>query len=347
MTSHTAFFDTPVIDELALEALPSGRLFKARLNMVTDQLGDFIQIPVLVLKGRKPGRVIGLTAAIHGDELNGTLLIHRLIKRLDPDTLSGTVIAIPVLNIPGFKSQCREYWDGSDLNRLMPGKAVGMAGEVYAYRLMQKVISKLDYLLDFHTASMGRVNSLHVRGDFNHPAAKAMALTFNPSIVINSPKPAVNTKTSGTTLRSAALDLGIPAITIEIGNPSTFQNTLIEQSIQGLLNIFRSFGFVENTVASPDTTQNKLLGSPVICHGSYWLRSEAGGLLEVYPGLTDVLQSGDKIATLRNALGDVIQEYVFTPTNEQGKRGIVVGKAVNPVCLPGSRIVHIGKVQEA
>src|SRR4051812_27548828 len=105
------------------------------LKVSESFLSGGLQIPVTVIRGRNPGPTIFIIAAIHGDEINGTDIVRRLIFDIDHDGLSGTVIAIPVINIPGFLSQSRYLPYHRDLNRFFPGRRRGHNADRIAYRI--------------------------------------------------------------------------------------------------------------------------------------------------------------------------------------------------------------------
>jgi predicted deacylase len=203
----------PTYTELKLKSFAPGSINRLRLLLAYDGLSQPITIPVIVVKGKFEGPVLGITAALHGNELNGIPLIFKLVRELDLDGLSGSVVAIPVLNGPGFLRHQRGFSDGSDLNRLFPGKPNGNSGQFYCHQIMEKVIKFLDYHIDMHTASFGRVNSLYVRADMNNRVTHQMAFLQDPQIIVH------NTAPDGS-LRSAAMKIGIPSITVEIGDPS-------------------------------------------------------------------------------------------------------------------------------
>lgn len=159
-------------------------------------LSDWIKIPIIVARGNyQPNgassllnsedvgqvngdigdKVVGITAALHGNEINGISSIHKLMSELDVNRLSGTVVAIPCLNTPGYLNFKREFSDGKDLNRLFPGKLGGSSSEAYAHIVMTKLIAHFNYLIDLHTASFGRVNSYYVRADMNDPVTAKLA----------------------------------------------------------------------------------------------------------------------------------------------------------------------------
>jgi len=206
--------DYPTVSELVMNKFSPGSVTRLRLMLVHDGMAGAISVPVIVVKGKFEGPVCGITAALHGNELNGIPLIHKLIRELSPENLTGTLVAIPVLNPPGFLRHQRGYFDGADLNRLFPGKPDGNCGQIYCHRIMEKVVKHFDYHIDLHTASFGRINSLYVRADMNNPTTHYMALLQNPQIIVH------NTAPDGS-LRDAAMKRGIPSITVEIGDPSS------------------------------------------------------------------------------------------------------------------------------
>jgi predicted deacylase len=166
------------------------------------------------VQGKYEGPVLGITAALHGNEINGIPLIHQLFRELDVRTLAGTVVAIPVLNTPGFLRHQRGFSDNKDLNTVFPGKPKGNCSQTYCFNLLEKVISKFNYLIDLHTAGYGRANSVAVFLDMNDRIAHQMALLQDPNTMIHS---------SGQdgSLRAAAMKLGISSITVEMGDPSS------------------------------------------------------------------------------------------------------------------------------
>jgi predicted deacylase len=135
----------------------------------------------VILSVMKNRPVVGVTAAVHGNELNGVPCIHRVASQIDVTKLKGTVVAVPCVNVIGYLKFQREYADGRDLNRHFPGKEDGFASQVYCFHLMHKILSQFNYMIDLHTASFGRVNSYYVRADMVTPYAK-----FTPEFYLNS-----------------------------------------------------------------------------------------------------------------------------------------------------------------
>ncbi|MGE0713065.1 MAG: succinylglutamate desuccinylase/aspartoacylase family protein [Planctomycetota bacterium] len=314
------------VDALDLESLERGQVHRLLVSMIENGAGRKVRVPVLAARGRADGPVVGVTAAVHGNELNGIFAIQDLMRRLPMDELRGAVVGVPIVNMPGFLTHQREYRDGKDLNRLMPGKPHGTSSQVYAHRFVERVLRRLEYLIDLHTASFGRVNSLYIRADMTRPETARIARLLRPQIIVH------NEGEDGT-LRAAAEDLGIHAVTVEVGDPQRLQHKLVTTT----------------RVAIRDVLEHlKMLGSdglrsehePVECHRSYWLYTDAGGLLEVLPKVAEPVAKDQEVARLVNDWGDLLRVY------RAPEAGVVVGKSTNPVAYTGSRILHLGIVGE-
>ena len=305
-----------------LEAFPRGRCTRAWVTLAHDALGEPLRVPILVARGEKPGPLLGLTSALHGNEINGIPVVHRLFERLDPQKMKGSVVAVAVVNLPGFTAHTRSFSDGRDLNHIMPGREDGNHSELYTHRLLDRIVRRFDVLVDLHTASFGRVNSLYVRADMTNETAARMSHLVRPQIIAHK-------QASDGTLRGAATALGIPSITVEIGNPQRFQPEYIRSTLVGIRRLLANFGIIARRALVP--------GLPaVVCERSYWIFAPHGGLLEVLPGLTESLEAGQKVARITDIFGDLIEEY------SAPEAGIVIGKSVNPVGMSGARVLHVG-----
>ena len=314
------------ITKLDLNSAPVGAITRYWLPIVKDGMGVPILLPIIVANGHKSGKTIGVTAAVHGNELNGTSVVQRLFKEIDVKTLTGIIVGIPIVNVPSFLRKKRRFLDGVDINHIMPGKENGNVSQVYAWRIINRIIKHFDILLDLHTASNGRVNSYYVRADMDHDIVRKMALLQQAQIIVHNPP-------NDGTLRGAADDLGIPAITMEVGDPNLFQKGVIRDSLTGIRNLLCYIG------ATPGPNTNPEKGDTIICQRSYWIYTDTGGLLTVHPAVTDIVKKDELIATLRNVWGDTIREYL-APEN-----GVVIGKSVSPVNQAGGRILHLGVIK--
>ncbi|TVQ94497.1 MAG: peptidase M14 [Deltaproteobacteria bacterium] len=311
-----------MVESFALDDYAPGTLSRVSLTLVHDGLGRPVRVPMLVARGRHEGPLLGLTAALHGNELNGIPVIHRLMHRLDLRRLHGTVVAVLVSNVPGYHREHRGFAEGSDLNHLFPGEPRGSSPQVYAHRLLDRIVRHFDRLLDLHTASLGRVNSLYVRADMTDPVVARMAYLQRPQIILHNPP-------VDRTLRGAAASLGIPAITVEIGNPQRFHGEFIKSTTVGVRAVLAEMGML--------AARSLDLGpEPLICSRSYWIYTEHGGLLEVHHKIAQPIDEGEPIARMIDVFGDHVATY------HAPEAGVCIGHSVNPVAMTGARILHLG-----
>ncbi len=192
---------------------------------------------------------------------------------------------------------------------------------------MQRVVKHFDYLIDLHTASFGRANSLYIKADLENEITSKMSYLINPQIIVHS-------KGKDGTLRSSAATHGVQAITLEVGNPHLFQKSLIKKSINGINNILAYFKMIS-------MSEKIIKGNPIICSRSFWIYSDFGGILEVTPEVASIVKKDEIIARLTNIYGDIVKEYKSEITNS-----VVIGKSINPVGDAGSRIIHLGVITE-
>lgn len=314
----------PSRTQLDIDGFPRGTVQEIWLEVYYDGLGQPVHIPVVIARGSRDGPVAGITAAVHGNEVNGTRAIHRFLSSIDPSRLRGDVVAVPVVNVSAYLLRQRRTDDGQDLNHLFPGRCDGREAEVLAHRVFTRVVEKVDFLIDLHTASFGRINSLYVRADLESESTARMAYLQRPQIIVH------NAPSDGT-LRGAAAAVGIPAITVEIGNPARVQRELVQRAVVGLRAVLSARGMLPRR-------QRARLGEPILCCRSEWVRTDHGGLLEVLPGLATMVEKGEVIARMYDAFGHVAREYVAPFT------GVVIGRSVDPVADTGARILHLGEV---
>lgn len=314
------------IKQLDINQIQEPGMYRFWLELASDGMGQPIEIPILIAKGIEDGPIVGLTAAIHGNELNGIPVIQRLFRELDIEQMKGIVVGIPIVNAPSLLRKRRRFLDGTDLNHIMPGKENGTVSQIYAWRFVDKVLNQFDYLVDLHTASNGRVNSYYIRADMSDEVVRKMALLQNAQIIVNNPP-------NDNTLRGTAGELDIPAITLEVGDPNMFQKGMIRDGMTGIHNLLSWLNVTDFEIEENDS-------DTVLCKRSYWIYTDEGGMLQVYPKVTQMVEKGERIATLRNVFGDIIKEY-FAPED-----GVVIGKSTSPVNQTGGRILHLGIIKK-
>jgi predicted deacylase len=277
--------------------------------------------PVLVVNGKDPGPVVCVTAAIHGDELNGIEMVRRIMHELDPDELAGAVIGVPIVNLQGFRRGSRYLPDRRDLNRYFPGNPQGSSASRIAYSFFEDIIRQCDTLVDLHTGSFYRTNLPQLRADLRNRGVRKLSEGFGGMVVLHS-EPAVGT------LRRAATDAGIPTVTLEAGEPLRLQSDKVSEGVSGILALLGAMDMIERV---------QLLGQarPVIYQSS-WIRADHGGILFSLVRLGQVVGPGDVLGTITDPI-----------TNEQNliyasSRGRVLGMAVNQVVMPGFAAFRLG-----
>src|SRR5262249_42379040 len=111
-----------------------------------------LTIPVAVVNGARQGPVLAIVAGSHGTEYASIIAVERLIRDLDPKSISGTVILVPLVNIPSFEQKIAHVnpVDGKSMNRFYPGKADGTQTERASLAITREVVEKADHLIDLH-----------------------------------------------------------------------------------------------------------------------------------------------------------------------------------------------------
>jgi predicted deacylase len=320
-----------IINNLSEMAYSEPGIHNFWLEMGSNTFGYPMLIPIIVIQGQKDGPTLGLTAAIHGNELNGIAIIHKLVETIDVKLLKGRVVAIPGLNAVSVELDQRRFIDDEDLNRNFPGKETGNRSEQYAYKISKRVLPIFDFQIDMHTASFGRTNTMYARADASNDTIMALAKLQGADIILNSKgTPSFgNTSSSSRTMRAETGLKGNLGITVEYGNPQVYQSEIVNRGLQGIYNSLVYLNMYTGTVE-----ESKF--PTTYCKKSYWIYMDEGGFLEVMVELNQHLKKGDKMAVVKNAFGQVLKEY-FAPED-----GIVIGKSSNPVNMSGGRIIHLG-----
>lgn len=283
--------------------------------------GSNVATPLVIAHGVLPGPVLCMTAAVHGDELNGIEVVRRVLNDIDPQQLTGTVIGMPIVNLMGFSRSSRYLPDRRDLNRYFPGTMYGSAASRIAYRLFKQVIVHCDALVDFHTGSFDRANLPQVRGDLTIPSVLEFTRGFGATPVLHSPG------TRGM-LRLAATDHGIPAVTFEVGAPLRLEPEQIEFAVQAIVTLGHKMGMTRSfrMWAEPQAT----------FYESKWVRVDSGGMLFTAVALGDRVREGQHLGKvvdpIRNQESPILSPF----------RGRVIGMALNQVVLPGFAAFHVG-----
>jgi len=277
--------------------------------------------PVLVVNGSQPGPTLCLTAAIHGDELNGIEMVRRVLHELDADKLNGAVIGIPIVNLQGFRRGSRYLPDRRDLNRYFPGNPLGSSAARIAYSFFEEIIQHCDTLVDLHTGSFYRTNLPQLRADLRYAKIKTLTQGFGSIAVLHS-------IAAPGTLRRAATDAGIPSVTLEAGEPMRLQSAKVDQGVSGVVNLLNALSMVRRV---------QLLGQPEPAYyESTWVRADHGGILFTVVRLGQKVATGDVLGTVTDPITNE-QNLIYSPEN-----GRILGMALNQVVMPGFAAFRIG-----
>jgi uncharacterized protein len=288
-------------------------------------------VPVLIAHGRQSGPRLCLTAAIHGDELNGIEMVRRLMYQLDPTTMSGTVIGIPIVNLDGFRRASRYLADRRDLNRHFPGSPLGSAADRIGFSLFSEVIRQCHFLVDLHTGSQQRVNLPQIRGNLKDEKVFEFSRQFGGITVLH------GVGTRGT-LRRAANDVGIPAVTMEAGGPNQLDEGDVDAGVKSLETLLQNLGIQKSS---------RFWSSPQpVFYQSDWMRADQGGILMSKVKLGDKVRAGQILGSVIDPVTNT-GSPILAPFN-----GRILGMAVNQVVQTGFATHHLGvetapeKVQE-
>ena len=317
---EAAIADTPPLILLGKEVPP---LTSTRLSWSPEQSFEGLSspTPVLVVHGGKTGPTLCITAALHGDEINGIEIVRRVLYEINPEGLNGSVIGVPIVNIQGFQRNSRYLPDRRDLNRYFPGYLDGSSASRIAFSFFNEVIKHCSALIDLHTGSFDRTNLPQLRADLTNAAVLELTQGFEATTVLHS------TGSAGT-LRRSATEHGIPAVTIEAGGPMRLQEEAIKHSVKGIKTLMNHLGMI---------SKPRLWGTrEPVYYKSRWIRADSGGILQSDVKLGERVDQGDLLGTITNPITNVRSRVVSPLT------GRVLGMAYDQVVMPGYAAYHLG-----
>jgi len=283
--------------------------------------GTRLDLPVCVVHGARPGPSLWLTAAIHGDEINGVEIIRQVLGIVDPVRLAGTLIAVPIVNVFGFIEQQRYLPDRRDLNRSFPGSVRGSLAARLAHVLMHEIVRRCEYGIDLHTGSRHRTNLPQVRGDLDDERTRQFALAFGAPTVIHS-------RLRDGSLREAATRVGVHVLLYEAGEALRFDQQATRTGVRGVL---RALCFLRMWKKG----RLRAMPEPFEASGSRWIRARRSGMLHLEVALGAGVVPDQRIGFLTDALGGRLT-VVRSPFE-----GLVIGHTTNPLAHRGDALVHI------
>ncbi len=283
-----------------------------------------MSIPIHVIHGKKDGPRLFISAAIHGDELNGVEIIRRILKTPRVTKLRGTLVAVPIVNVFGFLAHSRYLPDRRDLNRSFPGNEKGSLTSQLASLFMKEVVLRCTHGIDLHTGAIHRSNLPQIRADLTDPMMEQLAKSFSAPLVLHS-------DLRDGSLRRAATDKQIPTMLYEAGEALRFDELAIRLGVRGIIRVMQTLGMFGKL---PPPQKNK----SVVSLSSYWVRAPTGGIFQSLLHLGAKIKKGETVGMVTDPMGT--SEMLV----EAGEPGILIGRTSLPVVNQGDALFHIAKV---
>ena len=270
-----------------------------------------ITMPVHIINGSGDGPVLFVAAAIHGDEINGVEVIRRIMKLAALRSLNGSLIAVPIVNVPGFLNLSRYLPDRRDLNRSFPGSARGSL----AARLAKMF------------GAVHRENFPQIRVNLDNPAAESMARAFGVPLVVHS-------SSRGGSLRASAAQLDVPVIVYEAGEALRFDEFAIRAGVRGVVGVMEHLGMLP---AKRSVSRSR---APMILRSSRWVRAPFSGVVRAKKRIGIPVEAGQVLAIVSDPLGEADTD-IRSPID-----GVILGRTNLPLAHEGDALFHIGLTQD-
>ncbi|WP_101067635.1 succinylglutamate desuccinylase/aspartoacylase family protein [Roseovarius salinarum] len=299
---------------------------RATIDVPVSRLSDHtpVHLSVHVVHGRKPGPVLFVSAAVHGDEVIGVEIVRRLLRARPLKSVAGTLLAVPIVNTFGFLNHARYLPDRRDLNRCFPGLAQGSMASRLAHIFMTEVVARADLGIDLHSAAIHRTNMPQLRLTPGNDRLSELGRVFGAPVMMES-------RLREGSLRMAAEEAGVDVLLYEGGEALRFDELAARAGVTGILRVMHHLGMIgRKGVPQPRNT-------PVLCRDSDWYRAPAGGLLRGYVGTGDTVEPGTVLGAISDPFGEV-ETDVATQT-----RGIVIGRTNMPVVYEGDALFHVAE----
>lgn len=309
--------------ELLGTEIKPGRGARVTLEVAKLHTNTPIQIPVIVQHARKKGPTLLLLAGLHGDEVNGTEVVRRMIKKGWHKPSYGTVICIPVFNIFGFLNLSREFPDGRDLNRSFPGTKNGSLASQFAYIFMKEIAPLADVVIDFHTGASQRNNYPQTRCDFKDLETKKLCDIFAAPFTIDS-------KLIAKSIRHAVTKIGKKYILFEGGKANRIDNFIVNEAIAGTKRVMTELGI---RYFDQDPPEKK----SVIISYSRWVRASSSGVLNLRIQNGQFVDKGTILATIADPYGKFARS-VKAPFD-----GYIFNVNETPLVNKGDALFHMGR----
>ncbi|PRX37605.1 hypothetical protein SAMN05216257_101630 [Meinhardsimonia xiamenensis] len=281
-----------------------------------------VTMSVHVVHGRKPGPVIFVSAAIHGDEVIGVEIVRRLLNTRALRSLSGTLLVVPIVNTFGFHNRSRYLPDRRDLNRSFPGSPRGSMAARLAHRFMNEVVLRSSFGIDLHSAAIHRTNMPQLRITPDNDRLEELARAFAAPVLLHS-----NVREGS--LRAAAAEAGVGILLYEAGEGLRFDEDSARFGVAGILRVMQALEML------PARLVPKAKAPSVVCRRSVWHRAPMGGLFRARQAHGGVVKEGEILGVIADPLGET------EATIRAAGDGIVIGRTTMPVVYEGEALVHV------
>ena len=281
-------------------------------------------MPVQVVHGRRDGPRLFVSAAIHGDEINGVEVIRRLLNLSALRRIRGTLIAVPIVNVLGFVSQSRYLPDRRDLNRSFPGSLRGSLAARLARLFVDEIVSKSTHGIDLHTGAIHRDNFPQIRGNLDDPETARLAQAFGVPVLINA-------GLREGSLRETAAQKNVPVIVYEAGEALRFDESCIRAAVKGIVRVMRALEMLPASKRKRPELKSLHIGS------SKWIRAPQSGLLRATTRLGSQVKEGQVLGVVSDPFGENEVE-ILSPVS-----GVAIGRSNLPLVHEGDALFHIAQ----
>ena len=285
-----------------------------------------IHMPVHIMCGKEAGPTLFVSAAVHGDEINGVEIIRRLKNSRSVTRLKGTLITVPIVNVYGFINKTRYLPDRRDLNRFFPGSEKGSKASKLAHTFLTNISQQCDYGIDLHTAAISRDNLPQIRAVLANEEIKELSLAFGAPVVLNAPL-------REGSLRESAAKTDTKILLYEAGEALRFDEVSIRAGVSGIINVMRKIGMLPRS-------RKRVKLEPAIAHSSQWIRATQSGILRSTNPMGNRINKGDVLGFISDPFGEAETE-IIAPVS-----GMVIGRTTLPLVHEGEAIFHIAIFNE-
>lgn len=283
-------------------------------------------MPVHIVNGRRPGPTVFITAALHGDELNGVEIIKRLLRLAALKRLTGCLLAVPIVNVFGFINQSRYLPDRRDLNRSFPGREEGSIAARLAHLVVSEIVAQAHFGIDLHTGAVGRTNLPQIRANLREAKVREMAFAFGSPVVIDS-------SLREGSLRRYAAERGVPVLVYEAGEALRFDELSIRAGVRGIGRLLRKLGML------PQSARSGRPIHPVRANATTWVRAPSSGIFRSARRLGASVEPGQVLGRVTDPFG----EFEIEVTSPGA--GLVIGRSTSPLTHEGDALFHIARFE--